>query len=228
MTRPANYQQYRGERQIARILAAVANEPMTARELAAHVNLHVSSVLIYTQRLMAEPRQLRVAAYAPCSRGKPAPMYGPGDAPDVDYIGTRKPRVGERLEKQRARVLAAMASPCTAEQLGVKLSLTVSRARVYIRELRKAKQAYIQSWASPPARGDLAPVYALGSKADKPKPRQSRALRYKLEKADQDRHDRNLAKRRARYDVAKAVARPNTWLSALGVPAVAEVSNGAR
>lgn len=217
MTRPADYQKYRSDRQIERILAAIADAPMTAKQLADQISVTVSCILIYTKRLMAEPRQIHIAGHAPSPKGKPSPLYGPGDRPNVEYTPKRKPKQGNRVEMQIDRVTKALATPCTADQLGAKIHLTRSRARFYIRELRLAKLAYIASWDAPPGRGDLSPVYALGSKRDKKKPRQTRAERYRIEKADPDKHERSLAKRRARHHSAKAASKPNTWLSALGV-----------
>lgn len=219
MPRDCEYQRSRGERQKGRILAAIAAEPKTVRQLAEAVHLTMSAVLLHTKAMMREtPRRLHIAGYVPNSEGRPAPLYGPGDIPDASYERKRKDKVPDRLEARRAKLIELLrAAPRTAAQLGQLMHLSDSRVRIYIRELREEGGAYIKDWAPPPGRGDLSPVYALGNRPDKVKPRQTRADTYQKEISDPDKHARLLAKQRARYTVKKHTKRPQGVFAALGL-----------
>ena len=208
-----------GDRQKQKILAQVATQPMSARDLAAKVHLTVSAVLLHTKQMMSEtPRRLRIAGYDATGRGKPAPLYGPGDAPDAAYEAKRKPKQPDRVEARMGKLVETLEQGSyTADQLGILLCLSASRVRKYIRNLRDMRWAYISDWLAPEGRGDLAPVYALGMKADKPKPRQTRADRYRKERADPEKYSRILAQRRHLYQRAQLKQRPNTIFGALGL-----------
>lgn len=208
-----------GDRQKQKILAQVATQPMSARDLAAKVHLTVSAVLLHTKQMMSEtPRRLRIAEYDATGRGKPAPLYGPGDAPDVAYEAKRKPKQPDRVEARMGKLVETLEQGSyTADQLGILLCLSASRVRKYIRNLRDMRWAYISDWLAPEGRGDLAPVYALGMKADKPKPRQTRADRYRKERADPEKYSRILAQRRHLHQRAKLKQKPNTIFGALGL-----------
>lgn len=213
----------RTDRQVKRILDALTGRPMTTVELAAHLNLSVSGVL-YCMRPMREvPRQIHVADHITPAhgRGRPAPVYAVGDLPDVEFVAAPKvkpEKKPERIGLQRARALEALAEPMTACQLGAKLFVTHSRARFYIRELRLAKQAYICGWEPAAGQGDIAPIYALGSKRDKKKPLQTRAQRYKQEMKDPERRDRITMLRKKRENLARVLRQPTHWASALEAP----------
>lgn len=219
MPRDCNYQRDRGERQKCRILAVVDAEPLTAKEIAEAIHLTLSGALLHIKDLMEEsPRRLHVAGHVPNSEGRPAPKYGAGDMSDAVYQPIRKPKLPDRAEVRRTAVLVALKeSPLTAEQLGQKLNLSVSRARFYVQELREQGLAYIKSWLPPHGRGDRAPVYALGHKPDAPKRQQTRAETYRKEVSDPDKHERLLAKRRARYNVQKHTRNKQGIFAALGL-----------
>ncbi len=210
----------RTERQVTRILEAVSVRPMTTKQIAAHLNMSVSAVLIYTRLLMAAPRRLHIVDHLrPPNRGRSAPVYAAGNLPDAPFVPwpkLPKEQKPDRINLQRDRVLAAMAEPCTAAQLGMRVHLTQSRARFYIHELRQSKQAFICAWESPPGRGFPSPVYALGSKRDKKKPRKTRAQRYKEEMKDPERRERIQALRKTRENLAKLLRKTTHWASALG------------
>lgn len=219
MSRPENYQAERGERQRGRIAWALRSAPLTAQQLADQLHLSRDAVLLHLRRMLdAEPRQVHVDGYLPAPRqGKAAPLYGAGPGVDAEYPRYRKPKAEDRVEARIATMVELLAEPRTSGQLGELMHLSASRVCVYLAGLRAEGRIYIKAWASPPGRGDLSPVYALGKRKDKAKPRQSRAERYKLEIADPERHEDMLARRRTRYSLIKAKSRPNGVFGALGL-----------
>lgn len=137
MTRPADYQRERGERQEQRILAALKDGPMSTEQLVAHLFMSRAAVGKYIRRLIAHPRQVRIYKYEAKSvrGGEKAPYFGLGD----------------------------------------------------------------------------------GQHARKPKPL-TLSEKFKQLKADPERHERVLAKRRIAVRLKRAAKTPNTWLSILGAP----------
>lgn len=216
MTRPADYQKYRGKRQRERILA-VAKIPVTARTLAAALNLTTSSINIYTKLMMAEPRTLRIGDYDRSLIGKPAPMYVAGAGPDAVFNPKRKDKLADRRQTQLARVLKALEIPCTALEVAVIISRAPSRAHAYIRDLRDDKKVYIADYQKPDGRGARAPIYAVGDKRDKKLKRQTRAQRHKRDMADDDRRERIQTKRKTHDNLARLAKKPHGIFSALGV-----------
>lgn len=219
MTRGPNYQAERGERQRGRISWALRPAPLTAQQLADQLHLSRDAVLLHLRRMLdAEPRQVHVGGYLPAPRqGKAAPLYAAGPGVDVEYPRYRKPKAADRVEGRLAAMVALLAEPRTSGQLAELMHLSSSRVLFYLSELKAAGRIHIKAWASPPGRGDLSPVYALGKRKDKAKPRQSRAERYKLEISDPERHEDMLARRRTRYSLIKAKSRPNGVFGALGL-----------
>lgn len=219
MPRGPEYQKDRGERQKQRILELTAVAPMSARDLAAAVHLTVSAVLLHTKAMMREtPRRMHIAALVPAGKGKPTPMYGPGDLPDAVYEPVRLPSKPDRVETRMGQLVELLEQgSCTAEQAALKMHLSISRAREYVRRLRDMRWAYIADWIKPEGRGDLAPSYALGIRADKPKPRETRAERWRKERGDAEKYRRILAQRRHLHLRAKLKTKPNGIFGALGL-----------
>lgn len=208
-----------GDRQKQKILALVGAQPMSAKDLAGKVHLTLSGVLIHTKQMMAEtPRRLRIAGYVLGGPGKPTPLYGPGGEPDAVYEAKRKPKQPDRIETRMGQLVEVLQEgEFTVEQLALRMHLSLSRVREYVRRLRDMRWAYISSWIAPDGRGDLAPAYALGIRADKPKPRKTRAQRYREERADPEKYRRILAQRRHLHQRAKLKQKPNTIFGALGL-----------
>lgn len=219
MPRGPEYQKERGERRKQHILELTAERPMSARELAAAVHLTLSAVLLHTKAMMSEtPRRMHIAALVPTGTGKPTPLYGPGDHPDAVYEPVRKPKLPDRVETRMGQLVELLEQgSCTAEQVALKMHLSISRAREYVRRLREMRWAYIADWIKPQGRGDLAPSYALGMRPDKPKPRETRAERWRKERGDAEKYRRILAQRRHLEHRAKLRKKPNTIFGALGL-----------
>lgn len=207
-----------GFAQMAAMVTMLTESAMTVNQLADKMECSTANVYLYLERLRADKRVFIESHIARTDGGRPAPLFRAGDKPDAEYIRKTKPRNKvpvDRLAVGIERVRAALSEPRTAEEAGQLAFMTAGRARHYIGLLRAADGCFIKDWRHPGKRGDLAPVYALGRGKDKPKPRQSRADRWKREKGDVHKIDRRNAKRRAAYAASKATAKPNTWLSAL-------------
>jgi len=170
------------ERQIARILALVEHEALSAAEISARMFLSVTSVIRFVNRLLAEPlraRRLYIAGWrdgVPINR--PARLFRAGRQPDVRYVPMAERKGPHRLyaqgERRRAEVLELLAMPQTTQQLSVRMGVSDSRVKAYIREHRAAGRIHIKAWVLPVYRGSQAPVYALGNLPDKPRVRGSR------------------------------------------------------
>lgn len=208
----------RGLLQMAEMVVMLTDTALTVNQLAERMGCTTANVYLYAQRLRAEKRIFIESYIARDDGGRPAPLFRAGNRPDAEYVRKTKPRNKVPIDRCAVgieRVRAALDVPRTAEEVGNLAFMTGGRARHYIGLIRAADDCYIKEWRHPGKRGDLAPVYALGKGKDKPKPRQSRADRWKREKADRQAIDLRNAKRRANYAVAKHSAKPNTWLSAL-------------
>lgn len=129
----------------------------------------------------------------------------------------------ERGERQERRILAALAvRPMTTSELQEKLSLSRPSIGNYIRRLMAApRQVRISGYAPRPEQGGKRAAYfAIGAGRDAKRPAHlTRAEQFKLLKADQERHDIHLAKRRNAVLIKRITAAPHPWFAALGVPA---------
>lgn len=213
----------RSERQRARILAAIAVEPLTAQQLADRLHLSRDGVNLHLAKMKAmKPRLIHVSGhvYNPLG-GRPAPQYSPGDKLDANYTSSRAPTRHNRVSEQLALAKKELgANPMTAANLGLKLGIRASRARFYIAKLRATKQAYIKDWI--PMAAGSAPIYAVGDKPDAPR-RQitgqeawaKKKARRKKDDAAQAQYDKELARRRLDYRIERCKSKPNSWLGAL-------------
>lgn len=216
-----------GLRQLDRIVDLITAEPMSAEQLADAMQCTKGNIVIYLRRLKAAtPPRVHVYDHAPPvdHGGRPRPIYAAGDHPDEVFEAKRKPPLQyDRVARSNALILAALAdTPMTAQALAELVNRSKSRTLRLLRTLREAdpKQVYIAAWSESQSQGDIAPLYKAGNRPCKPKPKQSRAARYKKELANKEQHALNLAKRRARRRATSAATRskskPTTWLSALG------------
>lgn len=209
-----------GEAQEERILAAVADEALSMAEIARELDMHMESVRVYIHRLRSGCiKHLHIACYEPNLSGRPTPYFRYGNKPDAVFqVKTvRKPKQPDRVAAKLQQAELLLAEPMTSGELGIALNIGVSRARMYIKELREDGKVFIKGWRHPGGRGDLAPLYMAGKRKDAIKPQESRSARYKKEISDPDRHERILAKKRAEYRAEAAASTPGNWLSALGL-----------
>jgi len=170
------------ERQIARILALVEHEALSAAEISARMFLSVTSVIRFVNRLLAEPlraRRLYIAGWrdgVPINR--PARLFRAGRQPDARYVPMAERKGPHRLyaqgDRRRAEVLTLLAMPQTTLQLSMRMGVSDSRVKAYIREHRAAGRIHIKAWMLPQGRGSQSAVYALGAGPDKPRERDAR------------------------------------------------------
>ena len=170
------------ERQIARILALVEHEALSATEISARLFLSVTSVGRFIVRLLAEPadaRRLYIAGWrdgVPINR--PTRLLRAGCQPDVEYVPMAKRKGRNRLhveaDRKRAEILALLAMPQTSQQLADRVGLTPNRVNDILRQYRAAGQVHIKAWVLPVYRGSQSAVYALGNLPDKPRVRDAR------------------------------------------------------
>jgi predicted ArsR family transcriptional regulator len=214
MTRTINNPDPRREYQRGRILAALKDGPLTAKQLGEKVHLSRSGITIYLSAMQEEtPRLVRIVGYFPSPTGqRPAPMYGLGSKPDAKYVRTRAPKgkvTAADRKKQILKLLAAkqMTGAEVNDEVGLK------RARIYVLELYAEGSVHIAGWQQRPSGGSPAPVYAAGSASDAPRPttqtvHEKCARAWAKLKADPHRHGLHLKRNRLRKN-------PQTWLSAL-------------
>lgn len=220
MPRNADYQKERGERQQDRILDCIADQAKTTKQIAAELYMSRASVAIYLKRLMdSTPRHAHIERYELPTTGRATPFYRLGNKPDAVFqpYYVRKPKQPDRKTARIMDILELLTVPHTVHEICAEITLTPSGVRRYLQELKADKRIYIKGWRHPGKRGDLAPIYALGNRPDAPKRGESRSERYKREKADKDKYERILAKRRAADRAKAAASKPNTWLGALGL-----------
>lgn len=78
------YTSARAKLQIGRILAHLAERPMTRAELCQAIHMTTQGVCGYLQFLMGEPKRIHIKEFAPkVARGRRAPMYVIGAAKDA-------------------------------------------------------------------------------------------------------------------------------------------------
>ena len=190
--------------------------------MSAEIGITREAVLEHLAILIGSyPKLAHVSGHIASPHGRPTPIYLAGALPCVEYVSYRKPKLPEPVVvTQVARILAALEDgPKTTAQISQAISRSTSRVNKYLSELRAtgARRVYIKRWQHPGKRGDLAPVYALGSLRDARKPVQTRADRYRKETGSPELRSAMNAKRRA-TDMAKAtLAKPHGIFAALGL-----------
>lgn len=213
--RAPDYQKERGQRQEQRVIATLTEAPKTPAQIAEALSLGLSNVSIYTRRLKRQGR-IYVSGHQG-GIGRPAPVFAVGSLPDVEYVPKRRNVPIKTVDDRLAEVKKLLESGHTSRELGEKLHVTRGRAQKLVQMLREQTPVRIAGWRHPGHRGDLAPIYRLGTAPDAPKPRETRAQRYAKEKADPEKYERILRKRRARHHVDMAKKRPQGIFAALGI-----------
>lgn len=201
-----------------RVIDALRREKMTVIEVAALLGISRAGGLVYLSRLHGAKR-IHIAGHRPNPTGRPLPLFASGPGQDAVYMPkkVRKDRQPDRRETVKARVAALLEAPHTTNELAEKIARSPAIARRYISELKAEGRVYIMGWQHPGHRGDLAPRYKLGTRKDAVKPKQTRAERWQKEKADPERHERLLKKRRHAERMKTIRAKPQGIFAALGV-----------
>lgn len=210
--------------QEGRILKAIQEVPMTAKELGGKLHMDQDSINLILRRMKLEtPRRLYVSAWNfHRIGGRPAAVYAAGEGKDVPYISTRKAKLVYRSERVATTlkkiVVLLKEKSMTTNELAIVIKLSAPRARWYISLLRAPgnRQLYIRSWAKV-GESYPAPVYATGTKNDAPLiPKTPRQYRAEIND-DPERKERLKRKAKAREMIRQARSKPNTIFGALGL-----------
>lgn len=206
--RPA-FQKERGERQEARILAAIAGNDMTMRQLAERLSLSVDTVIIYINRLRAAPKRVYACGFSPNGYAKPSQIFALGDLPCVVF--------GQGIgERHRVLLKHWLKTPRTGAELELLMGLSRVSVMNYLADLRDAKPVrlvYIKEHRQVSGQGAQRPVYALGNKPDAVARRKTSAEVW----ASMDAEQREFKRRQQRtYEaVCRARKKPQNPFSAL-------------
>lgn len=226
-----NKMQLKSSRREKAILDALRAKPMTTQQIADAIGASNSSVAIYLRRLLESvPAKVYVSRYEPNLgkyAGRPAPIYSAGNKKSVEFVPLSCPVPKISSAERRAKILELLeAQPMTVNQLAVKMFIVRGTVSKHMTALRNAaeRQVYIKSWDHPSKvaeegkGGDWAPVYAVGDKKDKPKPKQETpSQRHKRLSKDQSYVLQRRLKRRLRYNVEKLRGKPQGIFAALGL-----------
>jgi hypothetical protein len=209
--------------QRGRILKAIEHEALTAQQLADKLHLTRDGINIHLKAMKtATPRVVHVASwvYSP-QGGRPAPQYSPGDKPDAPYVATRAPTRHLQIDKQKASIERLLeAKAMTILQLAAALHLSHQWTRHLIAVMRAERRVRIGGWQRQTA--GIAPLYAIGSRADAKKPVISSADAYKRRmeriKSDPDAKENYYAankRRQMNTHIKRLTAKPQPWFAAL-------------
>jgi biotin operon repressor len=208
--RPA-FQKERGERQEARILAVLAERPMTSRQLAEKLSLSVDSIIIYVNHLRTSPRRIYACGFAPNGYAKPSQVFALGDLPCVVFGQS----IGDR---HRVLLQYWLKTPRSGAELELLMGLSRVSVMNYLADLRDAKPAklvHIKEHRQVAGQGAQRPVYALGNKPDAVARRRTSAEIWAGLDAEQREHKRR--QQRTYEAVCRARKRPQNPFSALFV-----------
>lgn len=202
-----------------KIMAELATGPLSLRDIAARIHAHPDTVGIYMDEFYAA-KQVHIAGWEH-SGGNPRRVYGLGNLPDVPFVKLVKVKKRitpqETARRHQLRILACLTRPMTLIELGEALGASYHFARKHIQPLHKGREVYIHARLPLGEKGALVKVYAVGSKKDADYPRRTHGELYRRMKADPDRYDKHLARRRAAKRVVAATSQPNSWAGALGL-----------
>lgn len=208
--------------QDARILAALAVEPLCNRGLAEVIGMGRTGAAKYTERLRAEKRIHICGHTQPLTGGYPRPLYAPGDKPDAVYEPKvpKSPKITfDRRAKRIERIVAAMTKPATSRQIAEACYMDVATVHEYFAIMRESgTHLHIRRWTQYGKRNAWVPVYALGKRENAPRPAtQTRAERYQQYRADPEVVERINANRRHRRRLDGLKQKPAGIFAALGV-----------
>lgn len=205
-----------GEVKKKKILALLADGPMSANQIAAEIHLSGAGVLKHMKAMRGEvPKRAYIDSYAINGTGRPTPIYAAGSLDDAVY--DHQFVLKNHHHKLLGLVLAELEnSPRTVRELSILTGLSVSGVRNLITELREMGWCYLSGW-SPVHNRNRAPIFSAGIGKDVKLKPMTRAQRWKQEKSDEEQHSRKLAKRRAKAMSERSVKKPVSWITALGL-----------
>lgn len=133
---------------------------------------------------------------------------------------TRDTFTSPRAQKTIADMLRVLGQQrIKREQLEAELHLSKASVRRYLAHLQaEPRRIFVARWSH--TGGNLAPVYAAGSRKDAPRPapptrRERNVVRWQTIKSDPAKHHVILRTARVAATVRRTRATPQTWMSAL-------------
>jgi biotin operon repressor len=204
-----------GKRQEARILATLAIEPQTCKQLVESLHLAHANVTKYIARLKLEPARIHISGYHQTT-SRAAAVYSAGPGKDKPFVRKSDQRRQSGFETKLAAAYALLAKPMTGQMLQGKLFRSKSAVQNYVRSLRDDKLIHISGWKMVDGQVPI-PLYSQGDKPDAPRPRKPKRCQWQKELANPDVHAYRKAKKRARYAIEKARSKPQNIFSALGL-----------
>lgn len=170
-----------GRQKDRELVDMLRRQPMTISEIAKIVGLTVSAVTYRVTRLRdTKPKRVYIKEFrSNCGiyAGRPAPVYAAGFLPDVEFVPLRRPTPKTSGAQRCEQIIAMLLSgPKSSMQMAKKIHLSRDAVLRYVTEMRREGRIYISRWVHPNELckgrgGSYTPVYAVGNKKDKPKPR---------------------------------------------------------
>lgn len=221
MARGADYQKDRRERQEQKILAFIAEQPLTAKQLAEKLHITRDGVNIHLKRMKEEvPRRLYIADYEySVVGGKPGPLYAAGDKEDAVYVKSRAPKCDRKNQtaKIRQQIIDRLTyCPMTIQALALMLNLSHTWTRNYTDQLRAEKKIYVLRWERNPGTHP-SPVLALGDAKDAKIKKRTPRQQYREAMRDPDKKKLYKDRSKIRYLIESKRKKPNTIFGALGL-----------
>lgn len=207
-------------RQRARMMALMEAGPMSAEQIARHIHLTRSAVLLHV-RAMRDEGILRIAGYVTQVRSREIPLYGIGSEPDEPYVLSRHRPENKVFEVQRAKVKGAILAQlaiarATAPELAMLTGLSNPTIRKYLPKMKREGLIHRAAWVAKESGGLDMAVWAAGDREDAAKGRtikRSSALAYLPE----EQRDIILRKREVNSIIKNARKTPQGPFAALGV-----------
>jgi DNA-binding CsgD family transcriptional regulator len=187
--RGPNYQIERRIRQEQRILAVIANEALTAQQIADRLYITRDGVNIHLKRLKDEsPRRLYIEGHEKTG-ARPAAVYRAGSNPDAEYEITRAPKTMRKqtIARNRQAIIDLLTkTPMTTYELSILIGLSQVWTRHYTDELRAEKKLYVRRWQRNPGTHP-SPVLAVGPQKDAELKKRTVKEQYREKMRDPDR-----------------------------------------
>lgn len=136
--RAPGYQKERGERQEARILAALEDGPATIAQLVARLPMTRKTIHHYMQRLMAQPNRRVHITSLRINGGHPAYVYDLGDKRNCTINTYYRTMIVHHLETINVPISAA----AIASTLGIDYKNVLKQMAV----LKKGTKIYVADW----------------------------------------------------------------------------------
>lgn len=218
MPRGPEFQKERGREQRRRILARLANGPMSAQELAGTIHLSRAGILLHIQ-VLREEQQVRIAGYQAQSRSRPIPLYGPGNLPDAEYVHVKRRQINSfkvhRAMVDKSIIDQLKIARATSTELAALIGVAEVTMRKYLARMRSDNKIYRASWVAREGGGIPVAVWAHGCLLDAPIPADPRPRG--MPRLPDEQKEILYKKRLAKDIIRAATQKKNGIFSALGL-----------